>query len=117
VSIDHETVSDTGALGSVRQLEGALEASATARAAAEARLEAARAEASRLLAAATEEAAAAAAERRRGVLDAAKDDAAVIHREGEERAARLRTEARSRRGALVDEALALILAAGQESEV
>ena len=117
MSTDNETGSVTGALGSVRQLEGALEASATARAAAEAHLEAARAEASRLLAAATEDAAAAAAERRRVVLDAAEDDAAVIHRQGEERAARLRTDARARRQALVDEALALILPAGEESEV
>jgi hypothetical protein len=117
VSTDHERLSDTGALGSVRRLEGALEASATARAAADARLEAARADTSRLLAAAREEAAAAAAERRRGVLDAAEDDAAVIHREGEERSARLRTEAGARREALVDEALALILPAGEGSEV
>ena len=75
----------TGALGSVRQLEGALEASSTARAAAEARLEAARSEASRLLAVAREDAVAAAAERRRSVLAAADDDAAAIHRRGRKR--------------------------------
>ena len=71
-----------GALGSVRQLEGALEATSAARAAAEARLGEARSEAARLLAAAREDAAAAAAERRRVVLAAAEDDAAEIHAPG-----------------------------------
>jgi hypothetical protein len=117
VSTDHDAESATGALGSVRQLEGALEASSVARAAAETRLQAALAEASRLLAAAREDAVAAAAERRRGVLDAAEDDAALILREGEERAARLRTDARARREAVVNEALTLILPAVDESEV
>ena len=73
-----------GVLGSVRQLEGALEATSTTRAASEKRLEEARAAASRLLAAARENAAAAAAERRRVALAAAEDDAAEISRRGEE---------------------------------
>ena len=82
-----------GTLGSVRDLEGALEATSAARAAAEARLGEARSEASRLLAAAHEDAAAAAAERRRVVLAAAEDDAAEIQRRGAERAAQLRADA------------------------
>ena len=67
-----------GVLGSVRQLEGALEATSTTRAASEARLGEARSEASRLLAAARDATAAAVAERRRVVLAAAEDDAAEI---------------------------------------
>jgi vacuolar-type H+-ATPase subunit H len=105
-----------GALGSVRQLEGALEAASTTRAASEARLNEARSEASRLLAAARDEAAAAAAERRRVVLAAAEDDAAEIYRRGEESAARLRADARVSRNAAVEAALAIILPAGIKSE-
>jgi hypothetical protein len=98
-----------GVLGSVRQLEGALEATSATRAASEARLEEARTEASRRLAAARDAAAAAAAERRRVVLAAAEDDAAEISRQGEESAARLLADARPGSAAAVEAALALIL--------
>jgi vacuolar-type H+-ATPase subunit H len=107
---------DLGALGSVRELEGALEATSAKRAASEARLLEARSEASRLLAAARDDAAAAAAERRRAALAAAEDDAAEIHRQGEERAARLRREAQGSCAAAVEAALALILSTGGESD-
>ena len=105
-----------GALGSVRQLEGALEATSAARATAEARLTEARSKASNLLAAAREDAAAAAAERRRVVLAAAETDAVEIHRQGAESAARLRADARESRAAAVDAALEFILPVGDESE-
>lgn len=114
MSDNHDAV--TGALGSVRQLEGALEASSNARAAAEKLLEAARSEAAQLRAAAGEDAATAAAERRRVVLGAVEDDAAAIHREGEARAAHLRTEASERRDSVVEAALALILPAAAKDE-
>jgi len=104
-----------GTLGSVRQLEGALEARSAAREASEARLEEARGEASRVLAVAGSDADAAVAERRRVVLAAAEDDAAEIHRGGEERAARVRADARASRTALVEAALELLLPA-RESE-
>jgi vacuolar-type H+-ATPase subunit H len=100
-----------GVLGSVRQLEGALEAASTTRAASEARLKEARSEASRLLAAARDAAAATATERRRVVLAAAEHDAAEISRQGEESAARLRADARVSRDAAVEAALAIILPA------
>jgi vacuolar-type H+-ATPase subunit H len=103
-------------LGSVRQLEGALEAASATRAASEARLEAARADASRLLAAALDDAAAVAAERRRVVLGAAEDDAAEIFRQGEENAARVLADARAGSAAAVEAALALILPVGGKSE-
>jgi hypothetical protein len=102
-----------GTLGSVRQLEGALEATSAAREASEARLGEARAEASRLLAAARTDADAAVAERRRVVLAAAKDDTAEIHRRAEERAARVRAHTRDGRAALVEAGLELILPAGE----
>ena len=102
-----------GALGSVRQLEGALEATSAAREASAARLGQARAEASRMLAAARTDAAAAVAERRRVVLGAAEDDAAEIQRRGQERADRVRADARDGRAALVEAALELILPAGE----
>jgi vacuolar-type H+-ATPase subunit H len=105
-----------GVLGSVRQLEVALEAASTTRAASELRLEEARAEASRLLAAARDAAAAAAAERRRVALAAVEDDAAEISRQGEERTARLRAEARAGSAAAVEAALALILPTAGTSE-
>jgi vacuolar-type H+-ATPase subunit H len=105
-----------GVLGSVRQLEGALEASSATRAASEARLEEARAGAARRLAAARDDAAAAAAERRRVVLGAAEDDAAEISRQGEEGAARVLTDARAGSAAAVEAALDLILPAGGTSE-
>jgi vacuolar-type H+-ATPase subunit H len=115
VSVDRVDGSVSGALGSVRQLEGALEASATARAAAESRVREARAEAARLLAEAREDSAAAAAERRRVVLDSAEEEAAAIQAEGEARAAGLRADARKRQEAAVEAALALILPAAGES--
>jgi vacuolar-type H+-ATPase subunit H len=105
-----------GALGSVRQLEGALEATSAAREASEARLAEARAEASRMVAAARTDAAAVAAERRRVMLAAAESDAAEIHRQGEERAARVRADAQGSRAASVEAALALILPAGESEE-
>jgi vacuolar-type H+-ATPase subunit H len=105
-----------GVLGSVRQLEGTLEATSAARAASEARLEEARADASRLLAAARDDAAAAAAERRRVVLGAAEEDAAEISRQGEESAARLLADARAGSAAAVEAALALILPTAGTSE-
>ena len=104
-----------GALGSVRQLEGTLEATSATRAASEARLEEARADASRLLAAARDDAAAAADERRRVVLGAAEDDAAEISGQGEELAARVLADARSG-SAAVEAALALILPTAGTSE-
>ncbi len=105
-----------GVLGSVRQLEGALGATSATRAASEARLEEARAEASRRLAAARDDAAAAAAERRRVVLGAAEDDAAEISRHGKESAARLLADARAGSAAAVEAALALILPTAGTSE-
>ena len=106
----------TVVLGSVRQLEGALEATATTRAASEHRLEEARSAASRLLAAAREDAVAAAAERRRVALAAADDDAVEISRRGAETAARVRADARVSCSRVVEAALALILPADDESE-
>jgi vacuolar-type H+-ATPase subunit H len=103
-------------LSSVRQLEGALEATSTTRAASKARLEEARADASRLIAAARDDAATAAAERRRIVLAAAEDDAAEISRGGEERAARVRADAQAGSAAAVDAGLALILPTSGTSE-
>jgi vacuolar-type H+-ATPase subunit H len=115
VSGDHDE-RVTGALGTVRQLEAALETGSAAREAAEARLQEARAEAARVLAATRDDAAAAAAERRRLVLGAAADEAAAIQREGEARATRLGATARERREAVVDAALAVILPAVDASE-
>jgi vacuolar-type H+-ATPase subunit H len=105
-----------GGLGSVRQLEGALEAASTTRAASERRLEDARADASRLLDVARDDAAAAAAERRRIALVTAEDDAAEIARQGEERAARVLADARADSAAAVEAALALILPTAGTSE-
>jgi hypothetical protein len=105
-----------GVLGSVRQLEAALEAVSTTRAASESRLEGARADAVRLLAAARDAAAAAVAERRRIVLGAEEDDAAEISRQGDERAARVRADARAGTDAAVEAALALILPTAPDSE-
>ena len=105
-----------GALGSVRELEGALDATATTRAASEARLAEARSAAALLLAAAREDAAAAVAERRRVVLAAAEDEAAEISRRGAETAARVRADARVSCSNVVEAALALILPADGESE-
>jgi vacuolar-type H+-ATPase subunit H len=102
-----------GSLGSVRQLEGALEATSAVRESSAVRLGEARAEASRVLAAARTDADAAVAERRRVVLAAAEDDAAEIHRRGEERAARVSADARNGRAVLVEAALELILPAGE----
>jgi len=115
VSDMHEP-SVNGVLGSVRQLEGALEAVSTARAASDLRLDEARADASRLLATARAAAAVAAAERRRIALAAMEDDAAEISRQGEERAARVLADARAGSAAAVEAALALILPARGESE-
>ena len=103
-------------LGSVRQLEGALEATATTRAASEKRLEAVRAAAAHLLASAREDAAAAAAERRRLALATAEEEAAEISRRGAETAARVRADARVSCAAVVEAALALILPADGVSE-
>ena len=105
-----------GALGSVRQLEGALDAVSTTRAASKVRLEEARADASRLLVAARDDAAAAVAERRRVALAAAEEDAAEIARQGEERAARVLADARAGSAAAIEAALALILPAAGTSE-
>lgn len=105
-----------GALGSVRELETALQAADETRVANETRLDEARSEASQLVAAAQAEADAAASERRRAVLAAAEDDVNEIHRQGEENAARLRADARRSRAATVEAALALILPTGDESE-
>jgi vacuolar-type H+-ATPase subunit H len=105
-----------GALGSVRELEGALEATATTRAASERRLDEARARAARLLAAARDDAAAAGEERRRVVLAAAEDDAQEIARDGERTAAGIRVDAAASCTAMVEAALALILPTRDESE-
>ena len=109
MSSDHEPAALAGTLESIRQLEEALEAGSRAHVAADARLEAARMEASRILASAREEAGAAVATRRRHVLDAAEADAAAIRRGGEETAAGLRSAARQHRSATVDAAVALVL--------
>ena len=98
-----------GVLGSVRQLERALEATSTMRAASEARLIEARSEASRLLAAARDATAAAVSERRRVVLAAAEDDAVEISRQAEESVARVRAGAQVSCAAVVEAALAQIL--------
>jgi vacuolar-type H+-ATPase subunit H len=103
-------------LGSVRQLEGALEAAATKRAASERRLEEARSAASRLLAAAREDAVAVAAERRRVAVAAADGDAVEIARLGDETAARVRADAQVICSKVVEAALALVLPADDESE-
>jgi vacuolar-type H+-ATPase subunit H len=105
-----------GVLGSVRQLEGALESTAASRAASERRLEEARAAASRLLAAAREDARAAAAERRRVAIAAADDDAVEIARVGAETAARVQADAHVICSRVVETALALVLPADDESE-
>lgn len=105
-----------GALGSVRELEGALEATATTRAASEQRLREARTSAERLLASARDDAAAAADERRRMVLAAAEGDAQEIARDGERTAARIRADAEASCTAMVEAALALILPTRDESE-
>lgn len=107
---------DAGALGSVRELEGALEATATTRAASERRVEEARSAASRLLAAAADDAAAAADERRRIVLAAAERDAREIAHDGAETAARVRADAETSCSAIVEAALALILPTHGKSE-
>jgi vacuolar-type H+-ATPase subunit H len=114
--IETREPSVNGVLGSVRQLEGALKAASTTRAASERRLEEARADASRLLAAARDDAAAAAAERRRLALAAAEHDAAEISRQGEERAARVLADARAGTAAAVEAALVLILPTAGTSE-
>lgn len=106
---DEDEPPDNSALGSVRQLEGALEAASTMRAESEARLEEARADAARLIAAARVAAATAVAERRRIALAAVEDDAAEISRQGEARAARVLVDARSAGATAVEAALALIL--------
>jgi len=111
-----EEPSTTGVLGSVRQLEQALESTATIRAASETRLREARSEASRRVAAAQDEAAATAAERRRAMLAAAEADAAEISRAGAERATRIRADAQDRCAAVVEAALALILPADGKNE-
>ena len=105
-----------GVLGSVRQLEGALESTAATRAASECRLEAARLAALRLLAAAREDAVAVAAERRRVAIAAADDDAVEIARVGAETAARVRADAQVICSRVIEVALALVLPADDESE-
>jgi vacuolar-type H+-ATPase subunit H len=113
---DTSETSVDGVLGSVRELEEALEAVSTTRAASDMRLEEARADAARLLAAARDATAAAVGERRRIVLGAAEDDAAKISREGDERAARVRADARAGIDAAVEAALALILPTVRDNE-
>lgn len=105
-----------GVVGSVRRLEGALEATATTRAASERRLEEARSAASRLLAVAREHAVAVAAERRRVAVAAADDDAVEIARLGAETAARVRADAQAICSDVVEAALALVLPSDDESE-
>jgi vacuolar-type H+-ATPase subunit H len=106
----------TGVLGSVRRLEGALDATATTRVASERRLEEARSAAARLLAAARQDAAAAAAERRRVMLATADEEAAEISRRGAETAARVRADARVSCSKVIEAALALILPGDGKSE-
>ena len=106
-----------GVLGSVRQLEGALESTATTRAASERRLDEARSAASRLLDAAREDAVAVAAERRRVAIAAADDDAIEIARAGATRPRRVcEWTRRSSASRVVEVALALVLPADDESE-
>jgi vacuolar-type H+-ATPase subunit H len=116
VSEDRRPDEATGAVGAVRRLEAAIDASSAARSAAEERLNSARSEASRLLTAAAEDAAAAAEKRRRSVLAAADAEAAAIHREAEARVVELRADTGANREAAVEAALALVLPAGEESE-
>jgi vacuolar-type H+-ATPase subunit H len=111
-----EVLPADGVLGSVRQLEQTLEATATTKAATERRLGEARDEASRQIAAARDGAAAAAAERRRVVLAAADRDAAEIVRRGAESATRVRADARVACAAVVESALSLILPADRDGE-
>jgi len=110
-------VSETpnGVLGSVRQLEGALESSATTRAASERRLEEARSAASRLLVAAQEDAVAVAAKRRRVAIAAADAEAVEIARVGAETAARVRADAQVICSRVIEVALTLVLPADDES--
>jgi len=96
-----EVPSADGVLGSVRQLEQTLEATATTKAASEGRLGEARSDAARRIAAARDEATAAAAERRRVVLAAADNDAAEIARRGAESATRVRADAQVDRKSVV----------------
>ena len=105
-----------GALGSVRELEGALDATATTRAASERRLEEARSAAERLLAAARDNAAAAGVERCRVGMAGGEDEANEIARGGEGGAARVRADAAASCTAAVEAALALILPARGKSE-
>jgi hypothetical protein len=114
VSEKHER-NVNGVLGSVRQLEDALESTSATRAASEARLIEARAGASRALVAARDATAAAVAERRRVVLAALEDEAAEICRQGEEGAARVRANAGISCAAVVDAALEHILPAEGQS--
>ena len=104
-----------GVLGSVRQLEGALESSATTRAASERRLEEARSAASRLLVAAQEDAVAVAAKRRRVAIAAADAEAVEIARVGAETAARVRADAQVICSRVIEVALTLVLPADDES--
>lgn len=113
---DEDEPPGSTALGSVRQLEGALEAASTTRAESETRLEEARAGAARVIAAARDAAAAAVAERRRIALAAAEDDAAEMSRQGEARAARVLVDAGTSRAEAVEAALALILPAADAGE-
>lgn len=111
-----EAPSADGVLGSVRQLEQTLEATAATKAALDKRLSEAREEASRRIAAAQGDAAAAAEERRRVVLAAADDDAAEIARRGAESATRVRANAQVGCAEMVEAALALILPADGSGE-
>ena len=115
MSEEHDVAASGETLGSIRQLEEALEAGSAAAALAEARLEDARAAAARILAEAREEAVASAAGHRRTVLDEAAREVEAIRRAGEERAARLRADARERRAGAVDVARTLILPVGDEA--
>jgi vacuolar-type H+-ATPase subunit H len=113
---DPNHASAGGVLGPVRELEEALAEVSKTRAASDARLEAARADAARLLDAAQDAAAVAVAERRRTVLGAAEDDATRISRQGDERAARVLADARAGMDAEVEAALALILPAAGDGD-
>jgi hypothetical protein len=117
VSTELERDVESGALGSVRELEDALEATSKAKTEAESRLREAGAEASRILADARASAESEAAERRELVLAAVDADVAEIHRRGEERSIDVRERAQESRESALDLALAYLVPNGTEPVV
>jgi len=98
-----------GALGAVREIEAAIQARDTARDAADGELEAARAEAERLLVEARREGAAAGHDRHEAILATAQADAAAIRAAGLATAARVVDRARAQAPDVVAMLLPLLL--------